>query len=531
MMRTMRTVLALLALTLLTIPALAEETWPQPYTGNMVGTWCFVGGGEVNGDGFRLNADGTGCFLDIVDYDQVPPVLMETEEPSTFTWEIAQEDGYQVLHERLANGLEVSYPVERWSDDGRIHLPAGDGGGFYMPYLNDSAAAYLAAQTERSAFDGMLADYLDSSMQAKLTQQGLNAYEIVLRQVDGAWCICVGCFDAESEQELLFRLTEESVGVYVDSWVSVWDDEVTLQPWLMPSTPEDCYRLMAGIIESNRDLAEQAAESSTPTREPLALTAVRGDFARNQSFAVYESLRGEEPRRAGNGKAKVSTNGEISVYGQWMGALLVEYEISADRHRIGWIEAEMADAPELDFTDVYGLCLCGVVTASVSLTDDPLFSGESIAVMAGGNSVHVLGRLDDWLLVEGFIGDDVRMGFVPASAVDMQSGYTADTHYVIDHAGKYTEEDIHAAMDALCAAFRAEWAGSALLEIRYVDADNADPNRWWRTDGMEDILFYTDLSSMELWDFEIAGRLAKDYLFILYREPGGEWVVRNWGYT
>ena len=36
---------------------------------------------------------------------------------------------------------------------------------------------------------------------------------------------------------------------------------------------------------------------------------------------------------------------------------------------------------------------------------------------------------------------------------------------------------------------------------------------------------------MELHDYEIAGTYAKDYLFILYREPGGEWVVANWGYT
>lgn len=155
--------------------------------------------------------------------------------------------------------------------------------------------------------------------------------------------------------------------------------------------------------------------SSTPTRTPLVLTAVRGDFAPDQTFAVYESPRGEELRRAGNGKAKVSTNGEIIVYGHWMGTLLVEYEISADRHRIGWIEAEMADVPDLDYTDANSLCLCpcGVVTASVALTDDPLYSQESIAVMSGGTSVHVLGQLDDWLLVEGFIGDDVRMGVRP----------------------------------------------------------------------------------------------------------------------
>lgn len=409
-MKALKAWLCLALLLLLTVPALAEEDWPQPYTGDLVGTWCFVGGGEVNGDGFRLNADGTGCILSIADNEQFPPVLTDTVL-STFTWEITVADGYQVLHERFASGTVASYPVERWDNTGRIHLPAGDGGGFYMPYLDDLVV------------------------------------------------------------------------------------------------------------------------SSTPTRTPLVLTAVRGDFAPDQSFAVYESPRGEELRRAGNGKAKVSTNGESSVYGNWLGALLVEYEISADRHRIGWIEAEMADAPDLAFTDANGLYLCGVVTVSVALTDDPLYSRESIAVMSGGTSVHVLGQLDDWLLVEGFIGDEVRMGFVPVSAVDMQSGYTADVRYVIDHAGAFTEADIRAAMDAVCACFRADWAGSALKVLRYVDADNTDPNRWWAEDGMESILLYADLSSMELWDFEIAGSIAKDYLFILYRTAEGGWVVSNWGYT
>ena len=31
---------------------------------DLVGTWQFVGGGEIMGYGFRLNADGTGEFLD-----------------------------------------------------------------------------------------------------------------------------------------------------------------------------------------------------------------------------------------------------------------------------------------------------------------------------------------------------------------------------------------------------------------------------------------------------------------------------------
>lgn len=117
------------------------------------------------------------------------------------------------------------------------------------------------------------------------------------------------------------------------------------------------------------------------------------------------------------------------------------------------------------------------------------------------------------------------------SAVDTQAGYTSDVRYSIDHAGAFTEADIRAAMDAVCACFRADWAGSALKVLRYVDADNTAPNRWWAEEGVESILLYADLSSMELWDFEIAGRLAKDYQFVLQRDQDGKWVVSSWGYT
>ena len=52
---------------LLTAVALAENaSWPQPYTGSLKGSWVFCGGAEEHGDGFRLNADGTGIGLEIV---------------------------------------------------------------------------------------------------------------------------------------------------------------------------------------------------------------------------------------------------------------------------------------------------------------------------------------------------------------------------------------------------------------------------------------------------------------------------------
>ncbi|MBR6955177.1 MAG: hypothetical protein IKH77_09130, partial [Clostridia bacterium] len=40
---------------------------------DLIGAWQFVGGGELMGFGFRLNADGTGQSLDSEDMEHCPP--------------------------------------------------------------------------------------------------------------------------------------------------------------------------------------------------------------------------------------------------------------------------------------------------------------------------------------------------------------------------------------------------------------------------------------------------------------------------
>lgn len=272
------------------------------------------------------------------------------------------------------------------------------------------------------------------------------------------------------------------------------------------------------------------------------LTAQPGNFPKNQRYEVYEGPR-DAHRRAGNGKAVVSTNGEIMVYGTWMGRMMIEYEVSEGRHRIGWIDMDLPaytleGVPELPFPDggfpeeyTYG-----VVTNNAIMNDDPLNSRSGRGALLQGTSVHVLARLGADYLVEGFFDKQLRMGFISQAQVDLAHGYVANPEWIIGCNTRYSEEDVYDAFDAVAQCIYQRWPGTGLIAVRYdeAEADIADPNAWWQdeTGQKEGILLFADLNSMELWDFEIAGySIARDYMFYLQREPGGEWVVVNWGYT
>ena len=268
------------------------------------------------------------------------------------------------------------------------------------------------------------------------------------------------------------------------------------------------------------------------------LTAQVGKFPKNQRYEVYEGPR-DAHRRAGSGKAVVSTNGEILVYGTWMGRMMIEYEIDGDQRRIGWIDMDLPaytleGVPELPGGRNPEENIYGVVTTRSSLIDNPWHARGYSATIDAGTSVRILGRLGSWCLVEGFIGTELRMGFSHLNNLDLEHGYADNPKYAIDKYGRYSPADIWKAIAAVTRCIHDQWPGTSLVAISYVEAESADPNAWWQdeTGQKEGILLFADLNSMELWDYEIAANaIAKDYLFILYREPSGEWVVSNWGYT
>ena len=268
------------------------------------------------------------------------------------------------------------------------------------------------------------------------------------------------------------------------------------------------------------------------------LVADNGKFRKDKMYDVYQGP-GEEYGRSGAGKGKVSTNGTIWCYGTWKGWLLIEYEINAKKYRYGWIntdelpQSQAENYKTLKFLQQDEGYVCGVLIQDAKLTDDPFYSKNVTADMDAGTSVHVLAKKQEYLLVEGFVGRQKCMGFVHESYVDTKYGYAENTAYVIDEAKTYSQEDILAAMWAVEDFVRSRFSGTGVLEIKYVEAESADADDWWQpeTENREGMQLYADLSSMSLYDGEIAGYgVARDYGFILYRDKDGAWEVGNWGY-
>lgn len=135
-----------------------------------------------------------------------------------------------------------------------------------------------------------------------------------------------------------------------------------------------------------------------------SLPAINVDFAPGQKFPVYTGPR-TDYARAADGKAIVSTNGQIDVYGVHDGWAMILYEVGHARCRIGWIDAsalpEDARVPELTFLGRD--CVLGwpegLQDEGFSVTDDPLVTGETVCTLPAGTRVTALLDTSDWFYI------------------------------------------------------------------------------------------------------------------------------------
>ena len=114
----------------------------------------------------------------------------------------------------------------------------------------------------------------------------------------------------------------------------------------------------------------------------------------------------------------VSTNGWIEVYGQKDGWILIQYSISADHYRFGWIEKSAlpkgTTVPELNFRVAPGDQSVAFNRDSY-LTDDPLVSRAKLCTVKAETDIFYLGSLnDEWAYVMVETADGRWMcGFMP----------------------------------------------------------------------------------------------------------------------
>ncbi len=165
-----------------------------------------------------------------------------------------------------------------------------------------------------------------------------------------------------------------------------------------------------------RSLQEAQDKLTNPPSIPAGeLKAQRVQFTGGRKYEVYTGP-GPEYLRAGSGKAAVSTNDWIQVFGSENGYILIQYDISSTQNRFGYI-------PESALPNGAGIGPLSfryeeaVMTASAALTDDPLKSQTALCILKNGDSVKWLAAMGDWVYVEADSSSQPVRGFVPQYAV------------------------------------------------------------------------------------------------------------------
>lgn len=141
-------------------------------------------------------------------------------------------------------------------------------------------------------------------------------------------------------------------------------------------------------------------------------------FAPNQKLAVY-SGPGTHYHRSANGKAMVSTNGEIYIGGWENGWLMVLYWTNNGNIRVGYAQSkdfkEKVSAPQLMFDYAPA-----TIARPCVLTDDPVATYQTMAALNQGEQVTYLSEYVNesrWAYVEAVVDGVPMRGFVQADAV------------------------------------------------------------------------------------------------------------------
>lgn len=211
----------------------------------------------------------------------------------------------------------------------------------------------------------------------------------------------------------------------VNARVTVIDGEENLLSYRLPG--EKTAEGVAGVYERKLSYfvlgalprsveAARAALSLPPDIPEGALSAQEIQFTSGKRYEVY-SGPGDGYERGAEGKAAVSTNDWIQVFGREDGWILIQYDISSDHMRFGYIKESAlpggANVPVLSFIDAPA-----VLAEGAFVTDDPLYSRAQVRSLAQGTPVTLLADLDEWAYIETTDGKPLR-GFVPERAIEL----------------------------------------------------------------------------------------------------------------
>lgn len=157
-----------------------------------------------------------------------------------------------------------------------------------------------------------------------------------------------------------------------------------------------------------------ALGQEAPTLPESMLPVLEVALPKGEKYPVYCGPVEEGYDRAANGKASVSTNDWIQVFGAEDASLMIQYGIGEGKMRIGWISLydiseEVVIHPPLAWEWGYAHPV-----RDVAVTDDPFGSRSEIARLSAGTVVQRLAVFGEWT----YIDMPPLRGFVPTDAME-----------------------------------------------------------------------------------------------------------------
>ena len=206
-----------------------------------------------------------------------------------------------------------------------------------------------------------------------------------------------GVIEYVTYEDLAYQGTERVYGVYDASFEA-------FNYRYFPKSPAEAD----AILTTAPDIPRNAGD-------PIAMPRPQEPSLRTgEKYDVF-SAPGRSSYRPANGKAVMSTNDWVQVFGQEDGWVLVQYDISSGQMRFGYVDASVlprgVQVPVLAWAEIpYE------VVSDTWLTDDPLNSCKTLMTLAPGEQVTCLATMGDWLYVETTLSGKTVRGFIPVAA-------------------------------------------------------------------------------------------------------------------
>lgn len=349
-------------------------------------------------------------------YNPMPDDLAALfEVPAWEEYEVMEHDGWQAwaYSEEMDAGAVVM-------SNGSLHIVCivepDKKGNLRITQRNYTMVVGDAVPSVQEGW-GNLAQEIDQPWGTKLMfELNTGDYMIAFGKFDGVWRVKVVLNNKEQRISFVF---DERIGYREGKDMEEYIDYEDNKMYYAYGTYDN--RFAAFNIYAFPKTYEEASE--TLTNPPVTPT----DFYTPQSFTLrprekYDvfAAPGRDSYRAANGKATMSTNDWVQIFGEEDGWVLVQYDISRDQMRFGYVDASVlprdAEVPQLTWYDLPEQ----TVNVSTYMTDDPLVSNSTIYYLNAGDQVEVLSSFGNWYYIEtkdGY-GRTLR-GFVRKTVIDL----------------------------------------------------------------------------------------------------------------